>query len=341
MAAAPLSIAIVGCGYITQAEHVPALLAALPEIAVAAAVDPHRERAEAVAAPFGAPSFASLAEALRGARFEAVLIATPGPTHLGQIAEAAAAGRHILVEKPLAYSRAEAQEAIRLVAAAGVRCMVAYHRRHDDDCREARRLLADGAIGVPRAAVSQCRLAFPSVFRAYAPTAKQPPAPLAAGQDLAFDWLTENTIHHLNLLRFWLGEVTAIHSAVYRAEDHNLGIVTLSFGGVLASHHQLRGMECGETVSVYGDAGALHLDLWYPHRPYTFPRLVLFDREGRSRREVIRPRASPYTNQMLAFARHLRGEADNPSPPEDALRDLDALVAIRATARYTEPAAVG
>jgi predicted dehydrogenase len=336
MKADQLSIAIVGCGYITQAEHVPALLTALPEVSVAATVDKRVERAAAVARPFGAPSFNSLADALRAACFDAVLIATPGPTHPALIAEAAAAGRHILVEKPVAYDRTAAREALRAVEAGGVRCMVAYHRRYDDDCREARRLLAEGAIGTPRAAVSQCRLALPSIYRAYAPAPKEPPASAAPVHELAADWLTENSIHHVNLLRFWLGEVTRIHSAVYRRRDHNLGAVTLSCGEVLVSHHQLRGMECGETVSVYGDGGALHLDLWYPHRPYAFPRIVLFDRAQQTRREIIRPRASPYTNALMAFARHLRGEDDNESTLADSLRDLDVLVGIRDAAIYLE-----
>jgi predicted dehydrogenase len=337
MAQAPIPIAVIGCGYITQAEHVPALLAALPDIRVAAAVDPDLARASAVAGPFGAPAFASLGAALEAAEFDAVLIATPPPSHLALVTAAAAAGKHILLEKPVAYSLAEARQAVAAVARHGVHCMVAYHRRYDDDCREARRLLQAGAIGTPRAAVSQCRLSFPSIYRAYAPVAKAPRDASLPAQDLGADWLAENTIHHINLLRFWLGEVTAVHAAVYRATDHNLGIVTLSFGAVLASHHQLRGMECGETVSLYGDAGALHLDLWYPHRPYAFPRLTLFERDAATRREIIRPRASPYTNELLAFLRLLRDGTGNDSTLADSLRDLEVLVRIRETATYLAP----
>ena len=51
-----LSLALIGCGYITQAEHVPALLALRPEIEVAVAVDTDPLRAAAVAAALGSPS---------------------------------------------------------------------------------------------------------------------------------------------------------------------------------------------------------------------------------------------------------------------------------------------
>src|SRR5262249_40756544 len=53
----PLRFAIVGCGYITQAEHVPSFLTLLPDIEVVATADPDRARAEAVAAPFRARAY--------------------------------------------------------------------------------------------------------------------------------------------------------------------------------------------------------------------------------------------------------------------------------------------
>jgi len=334
-----IRLAVVGCGYITQAEHVPALLTALPRVEVVAMIDPDGARAEAVAAPFGAKAFVSFDDALSAGGFDAVLIATPAKTHVALIARAAQAGKHILVEKPIAYSLSEAREAIRIVAESGVTCMVAYQRRYDDDCRRVKTLLAEGAVGEVRAAVSQCRLTFPSVYAGYAPVVKAASdASHETGQDFRADWLIENSIHHLNLMRFWLGPVTDVHAAVYREQDHDLGIVTLSFGAVLASHHQLRGMECGEEISLYGSRGALHLSLWYPHRPYAFPRIVLFNREASTRREVILSRASPYTNELMAFLDHLRGEAGNVSTLEDSLEDLLVLKRIKDIATYTAQA---
>ena len=111
--ASPTQIAIVGCGYITQAEHVPALLASLPSVAVTATVDADPERAAAVGQLFGAQAFASSDEALAEGKFETVLIATPATSHVALIAQAARAGKHILVEKPIAYSLAEARRPLK------------------------------------------------------------------------------------------------------------------------------------------------------------------------------------------------------------------------------------
>lgn len=332
----PIKIAIVGCGYITQAEHVPALLSLLPEIQVVAAVDSEIKRATAVAAPFRARNFSSMAEALTAVDFEAVMIFTPAPTHAVLIAEAAEAGKDILVEKPLAYSLQEARQAITAIEKTGVKCMVAYHRRYDDDCLHVKGLISEKAIGDIRAAVSLCRLTFPSHYRPYADVGSRPSGDKS--QDLPADWLTENSIHHINLLRFWLGDVKKIHSAVYRDYDHNLGMITFEFEkNILASHHQLRGMECGEEITVYGTLGNIRVELWYPHRPYRFPRVTHFTVDPPGWSEVVIPRNSPYTNAAAQFVRYIKGEADMWSDLADSYRDLEIMRDILDRAVYIGP----
>jgi myo-inositol 2-dehydrogenase/D-chiro-inositol 1-dehydrogenase len=270
--------------------------------------------------------------ALAGASFDAVLIATPAPTHAQLVRLAASAGKHVLLEKPIAYDLEEARATIATVRASGVICMVAYHRRYDDDCLRVKALIEEGSLGAPRAAVSLCRLVFPSFYRTYAPIApKATPVP----QDLPSDWLAENSIHHINLLRFWLGEVTAVHSAIYRERNHDLGIVALSCGETLVSHHQLRGMECGEEISIYGSEATLHCELWYPHRPYSHPRIRLFRKEPASRTELIMPRRNPYANEIAHFAELIGGKAENRSTLEDSYRDLAVLRDVLAAATYT------
>ncbi len=329
----PLRLALVGCGYIAQAEHMPALLGLTPEISVVATVDPDEACARTAAAPFHATAFLDLAHALEGASFDAVLIATPAPTHAQLVRLAAGAGKHVLLEKPIAYDLAEARQIIDTVRASGVTCMVAYHRRYDDDCVRVKALIDEGTLGEPRAAVSLCRLTFPSFYRAYAPV---PPKGEAAAQDLPSDWLAENSIHHLNLLRWWLGDVTAIHSATYRERDHDLGIVSLSFGDTLVSHHQLRGLECGEAISIYGTEATIHCELWYPHRPYSHPRMSLFRKEPASRTELIQTRRNPYANEIAHFAQLVAGEAENRSTLEDSYRDLEILRDVLSVEVYTQ-----
>src|SRR4051812_44325045 len=99
-----MNIALIGCG---KVGHIHAqALRQLPDVKLAAVCDAQRERAEAFAATYGGRAFADVAELL-AARPDAVLIATPHPLHAGPAVQAARAGVHVLVEKPLAASLAD------------------------------------------------------------------------------------------------------------------------------------------------------------------------------------------------------------------------------------------
>ncbi|MGC6329233.1 Gfo/Idh/MocA family protein [Rhizorhabdus sp. FW153] len=120
----PLGLLLIGCGRISGA-HLAALDGAGDALRLVATVDSDRAAAERAGAPFAAKPFTDLAEALALPAVDAVLIASPNALHGLQSLAALRAGKHVLVEKPLAESGAEAralaEEAERrgLVLAAG------------------------------------------------------------------------------------------------------------------------------------------------------------------------------------------------------------------------------
>jgi predicted dehydrogenase len=81
---------------------------------------------------------------------EAVYVATPNNTHLEPTLAALAAGKHVLVEKPMARNTAACQQMIDAAAAVGVVLAVAYYRRGYPSILKARELIGDGAIGAVR-----------------------------------------------------------------------------------------------------------------------------------------------------------------------------------------------
>jgi predicted dehydrogenase len=83
---------------------------------------------------------------------DAVVIATPHTVHLPQVKEAAAAGKHVFLEKPMGLSVADCDEMIAACDAAGVRLMVAHITRFLEAATRAHDLVAEGAIGEPRMA---------------------------------------------------------------------------------------------------------------------------------------------------------------------------------------------
>lgn len=124
MSAKPAGLVLVGCGRISAA-HSRAIAALPGEYRLVAAVDPKLTQAEEIAAPFGARGFTSLDKALALPEATCALLCTPNDVHAEQAMACLMAGKHVLVEKPLAETGAEAralaQEAARrgLVLGAG------------------------------------------------------------------------------------------------------------------------------------------------------------------------------------------------------------------------------
>jgi predicted dehydrogenase len=139
-----LRVAVVGCG-----RHGTALAQAVirsDTLRLVGCVDPDLKAAEGAARMGDARAYATLEKALAHAAFDAVLIATPhdqlAPAALGAIQ----AGKHLLIEKPMALHEAQAREIELAADRAGVTCMVGYSFRFGM-ARHVHDLVTQGAIG--------------------------------------------------------------------------------------------------------------------------------------------------------------------------------------------------
>lgn len=147
---APIGVAVIGCGWAGRHVHLMPLRAAGDAARLLWVVDADAELAAVTAAEFGAPCHGtSLAAALADPAVEAVMIAAPTALHAPQAIAAAQAGKHVLVEKPMAASLAEAQAMNEVARAAGVVLMVAHCCRFLPAFIRARELLVTGRLGRP------------------------------------------------------------------------------------------------------------------------------------------------------------------------------------------------
>ena len=101
----------------------------------------------AVDSPLAFPVSAKFEDALTERSVQAVVLATPHSLHLPQVLAAAAAGKHIFCEKPLALTRADAGKMVQACERAGVVLGVGHNRRWWPAMRELRRLVASGELG--------------------------------------------------------------------------------------------------------------------------------------------------------------------------------------------------
>jgi UDP-N-acetylglucosamine 3-dehydrogenase len=144
-----LRVGMIGCGGIAGS-HLKCIQE-LDCIELVATADMLPERAREYARQYGAKrSYGSNAELLADAEIQAVHICLPHHVHHSVGMQAIAAGKHILMEKPLALTVAAAEQMIAAAEAKQVTLMVGHVMRFRNVNREARRLIQDGAIGAPR-----------------------------------------------------------------------------------------------------------------------------------------------------------------------------------------------
>lgn len=143
----PIKIGVIGCGAIGQRRHIPEAHAN-PDIQLIALADPNKERVEAVAKSFGNPKpYTDWKKLLKHPGLDAVVVATPNYLHAEQTIAALQAGKHVLVEKPMATTLTEARDMIKAAEKANKYLMVGQNQRLMPPHVKAKELLDRGVLG--------------------------------------------------------------------------------------------------------------------------------------------------------------------------------------------------
>jgi inositol 2-dehydrogenase len=227
---AKLRIGVLGVGEMGK-RHAENLRRLVPEARLVAVADVAGARARQVADELEIEhSFASLEDMLAHRDIQSVLIATPDKFHAQAVRIAAAAGKDILCEKPLALTLDDAHAALKEVERAAVRLQIGFMRRYDPAYAAAFKKIEAGEIGTP--------LIFKSVGRD-----KDEP-PISAYQSGVNGMVFyNNTIHDFDLARWVMNdEVTEVHAyttvairpEVAKYNDVVASVVNLKFsrGGI-------------------------------------------------------------------------------------------------------------
>ncbi|MEA2583178.1 MAG: hypothetical protein QOF33_1263, partial [Thermomicrobiales bacterium] len=126
----PLRVGVIGAGTIALSAHLPAIARLKGRVELVAIADVRAEVAERAAARYGAEAaYGDYRQLLDRTDIDLVDICTPEFLHAEQTIAAAAAGKHVLCEKPMAATVAEADAMLDACRRAGVRLMIAHSRR--------------------------------------------------------------------------------------------------------------------------------------------------------------------------------------------------------------------
>ncbi|MFZ2066814.1 MAG: Gfo/Idh/MocA family oxidoreductase [Xanthobacteraceae bacterium] len=142
---APIALAIAGLG-MAGAVMVRAA-AAHPGVKLVTVAEPNAETRNAFARDFDTPAYAHLQELCDDPRIEAVYVATPHQFHAPHAKALAEAGKHIILEKPMALTLADCDAIIEAVERANVHLIVGHTHAFDPAVREMARIVASGELG--------------------------------------------------------------------------------------------------------------------------------------------------------------------------------------------------
>src|SRR3954466_14957477 len=145
MAERKLRMGVAGLGKAFQLMLPP--LVRHPNVHLVAAADPRAEARRRFAADFAVNSYASVEELCADPNVDAVYVATPHQYHAPHVAMAAAAGKHVLVEKPMALTLGECRAMIEAVRRAGVQMIVGHSHSFDAPILKTREMIEGGALG--------------------------------------------------------------------------------------------------------------------------------------------------------------------------------------------------
>lgn len=144
-----VTFGVLGCARVFERRMAPALKSA-GNAALYAVASRTLEKAQAVAEKHGATrAYGSYDALLADPEIEAIYIPLPNDQHAEWTVKALAAGKHVLCDKPLALSVAEAEGMAGAAAASGLRLMEGFMYRHHPQHQKVFDLLRSGAIGEP------------------------------------------------------------------------------------------------------------------------------------------------------------------------------------------------
>ena len=336
-----IKLGIVGGGRVTEQCHLPALRN-VPEFEVAALADLNGNRLQAVADRFQiAQRYADPQELMADPALDAVAICTPVGSHCALALGALAAGKHVLVEKPLALTVSEGEQMVRAAEASGKVAATGFNLRCHRLVRRAREVIATGGLGK----IHQIVTAWGS------PTHLDPDLPewrraAATGGGA----LIEIGVHHLDACAFLLGdqfESVQMLSRSGACEEESVSLLGRTRGQVLISSTFSQVTAQLNEFRIFGLEGALSFSLYhsdsfiFSHR--TRPQFGWSAQWERLRQlqnlpEMLRIARSggdyvlSYVDEWNRFASAIRGDAAPASSLADglaALRVVQAAIASR------------
>lgn len=246
---------VIGAGGIARKRTIPGILLA-ENAKLTAIMDVNETLLNEMEDEFNVKGYATVKELLADPNVEAVYIASPVFAHLEQVKQAAAAGKHILLEKPMGRNTKECEEMIQICKKAGVKGGVAFMMRFHTYHQQIRELIAQGVLGDIVSARAQQVFWYPDLPNCW----RQQKALSGGGA------LMDVGVHNIDVIEYITGQrtkrvtgFTNTRTFSYDVDDCCQLLIQLENGAVayIDGAFNMQGTPGGMLLEVYGTKGSI------------------------------------------------------------------------------------
>jgi UDP-N-acetyl-2-amino-2-deoxyglucuronate dehydrogenase len=256
-----LGFALVGCGRIAQ-RHADVLAnERVPGGHLAAVCDVVPERAEAMGRRYGVPHFRDMHEMMSklGSEIDVLNVLTESGSHARNCVELAKYQRHIVVEKPMALTLADADDMIRVCDDAGIKLFVVKQNRYNLPVRKLRQAIETGRFG--KLVMGTVRVRWMRDQSYYDQAAWRGTWAEDGGV------FANQASHHIDLLEWMLGEPESVfayaRTALVKIETEDTGVAVIRFRngalGVIEATTATRPKDLEGAISILGERGTVEI----------------------------------------------------------------------------------
>jgi predicted dehydrogenase len=290
---------VIGAGGIARRRTIPEGIVPARNACLSAVYSP--EGTSDLAAQFSAMACQS-ESALLEADCDAVYIASPVHCHLQQVQRAAAAGKHVLCEKPLGRDVREAQAMAEACAKAGVKFGVGFLMRFQSQHIAAKELVNRGELGIPLSGRAQLCCWYPPIARAW-----RQDGSLSGGGSLI-----DMGGHLIDLLELFFGRTQAVFCRTsrrvhpYPVEDTAVALLEFAGGatGTIEAMFNIPDASSRNRLEIYGSGGSILAE-------------GTISQDDRGKMELLRDAQGEYDPQQ---ARETSGSIAIAPPPVNTYR---------------------
>jgi predicted dehydrogenase len=318
----PVNFAVVGTGI--GRLHAKGI-SEIPETAHLAGIcDVNEEKAQAVAKEYNAGFYTtSFDELIRRNDVDAISLCVPHHLHRDMAISAAKAGKHILVEKPLAMTLKEADEIIATAKYNKVKLMAGHNMRYMGQHAKAKELVDQDVIGKPYMLVASVHVygrigGFRTILK-----------------QMGGGTLIDSGVHRFDLIRWIMGEVKRIYGKTGRylnlqMEGEDCAVVVMEFEsgaiGTFSCSWSAKASEPEETLQIFGPKGSIiatYISQSLEVRTETPPP----GWQNLSRFVFPIDQAGSMKLELEAFARSIINDTETPITGEDGKKALELTLA--------------